>query len=271
MRSRPPVGHVRFHGTTATPRMLAWFPVVEHQLPNKVLFRDHLMALEALAPRESGLGLRADKSMYVQSHNGDLPWWCRFMGSGTGKSMSFLVKAAQIAHKDPTAEIYCFDTKPVSPEASRIPRIYIFDDPVTGMDKIWNGLYSLAGILESRYTAVREGRARLTDFHDIWVFVDEGNHLGGKLKTYWTKNMGETSASPAIWPRLRLLRYSHGPRSNVFGEFCSSDLTDRAMGGPSPMPAFSAALRLRDSCLPTHLPGRLGLRLPNVLRDRVRY
>ena len=67
------VGKVRFKwDTTATPRMLAWFPVVEHQLPNKVLFRDHLMALEALAPRESGLGLRADKSMYVQSHNGDL-------------------------------------------------------------------------------------------------------------------------------------------------------------------------------------------------------
>ena len=81
--------------------------------------------------------------------------------------MSFLVKAAQIAHKDPKAEIYCFDTKQVSFEALHgIPRIYIFDDPVTGMDKIWNGLYSLMRGGEPVHGSPG-GRARLTDFHDV--------------------------------------------------------------------------------------------------------
>ena len=157
------------------------------------------------------------------------------------------------------------------PRLSCIPRVHIFDDPVTGMDKIWGGLYSLAGILESRYTAVREGRARLTDFHDIWVFVDEGNHLGGKLKTYWTKNLGETSASPSIWAEAIAPLLQQGRQANMFGEFMFQDLTDRAMGGSSPEPRFLGRPALRDLTSQSHLPGRLGLRLPNVLRDRVRY
>jgi len=163
------------------------------------------------------------------------------MGSGTGKSHSFLIKAAQIAHKDPAADIYCFDTKQVSFEMlHEIPGIHIFDDPVTGMDKIWTGFYNLAGILESRYTAVREKRARLSEFNDIWVFVDEGNHLGGKLKTYWTKELGESSASPTIWAEAIAPLLQQGRQANMFGEMMFQDLTDRAMGGQSLKFAFSA-------------------------------
>jgi hypothetical protein len=236
------VGKVRFAWkTTETPRMLVWVPVIVPKLPDMVRFRDHLAAIEALGPRETGLGVRADRSMYVQSHNGDLPWWCRFMGSGTGKSMSFLVKAAQIAHKDPLAQIYCIDTKQVSFEALHgIPGIYIFDNPVTEMDKIWKAFYDLNGQLESRYTAVREKRKRLSEFHDIWVFCDEGNHLGGKLKTYWTKTLGETSASPVIWAEAIAPLLQQGRQANMFGEFMFQDLTDRAMGGQSLKFAFSA-------------------------------
>jgi hypothetical protein len=235
-------GRVRFDWrTTDTPRKLVWIPIVVPTLPTMVRFRDYLDQIERLGPRETGLGVRADKSMYVQSHNGDLPWWCRFMGSGTGKSMSFLVKAAQIAHKDPLAEIHCFDTKQVSFESLHgIPGIHVYDNPVTGMDKIWTGLYSINGVLETRYTAVREKRAKLSDFHDVWVFCDEGNHLGGKLKTYWTKTLGETSASPAIWAEAIAPILQQGRQGRIFGEWMFQDLTDRAMGGQSLKFAFSA-------------------------------
>ena len=233
-------GKVRFAWkTTATPRALEWYPVKVPVLPTKVRFRDHLDELERLGARETGLGLRADKSLYIQSHNGDLPWWCRFMGSGTGKSMSFLVKAAQIAHKDPRAEIHCFDTKQVSFEALHgIPGIHIYDNPVTEMDKIWTGLYSIAGLIESRYTAVREKRKKLIDFDDVWVFADEGNDLGDRLKTHWTKTMGESSASPAIWPEAIAAMLRQGRQARVFGEWMFQDLTDRAMGGQSLKFAF---------------------------------
>ena len=236
------VGKVRFAWkTTETPRVLEWFPVTVPVLPTNVRFRDYLSELERLGARETGLGLRADKSLYIQSHNGDLPWWCRFMGSGTGKSMSFLVKAAQIAHKDPKAEIHCFDTKQVSFEALHgIPGVHIYDNPVTGMGEIWNGLYSIAGLVESRYTAVREKRKKLSDFNDVWVFADEGNHLGGKLKTYWTKDLGESSASPSIWAEAIAPILQQGRQARVFGEWMFQDLTDRAMGGQSLKFAFSA-------------------------------
>lgn len=236
------VGKVRFAWkTTETPRVLEWFPVVVPSLPTLVRFRDYLDQLERLGARETGLGVRADKSVYIQSHNGDLPWWCRFMGSGTGKSMSFLVKAAQICHKDPTAEVHCFDTKQVSFDALHgIPRVHVYDNPVTGMGEIWDGLYSIAGLVESRYTAVREKRAKLSDFHDVWVFADEGNHLGGKLKNHWTKTLKQTAASPAIWAEAIAPILQQGRQARVFGEWMFQDLTDRAMGGQSLKFAFSA-------------------------------
>lgn len=233
-------GKVRFAWrTTATPRVLEWFPVKIPVLPTMARFRDYLGELERLGPRETGLGLRADKSIYVQSHRGDHPWWCDFMGSGCGKSTKFLVKAAQIAHKDPKAEIHCFDTKQISFEALHgIPGIHIYDNPVTEMDKIWTGLYSIAGLVQSRYTAVREKRVKLADLDDVWVFADEGNDLGDRLKTHWTKTMGESSASPAIWPEAIAAILRQGRQANVFGEWMFQDLTDRAMGGQSLKFAF---------------------------------
>jgi hypothetical protein len=236
------IGKVRFSwNTTVSPRSLAWIPVIIPKLPSMVRLRDYLPAIQALGARETGLGVRAEGSVYVQSHNGDLPWWCRFMGSGTGKSMSFMVKVAQIAHKDPAAQIYCIDTKQVSFEALHgIPGVHIFDNPVTEMDKIWDIFYKLNGILEERYTAVRERRKHLSDFGDIWIFCDEGNHLGGKLKNYWTKTLGESSASPSVWAEAIAPLLQQGRQANMFGEFMFQDLTDRAMGGQSLKFAFSA-------------------------------
>ena len=135
---------------------------------------------------------------------------------------SFLVKAAQICHKDPLAEVHCFDTKQVSFEALHgIPRVHVYDNPVTGMGEIWDGLYEIAGLVESRYTAVREKRAKLSDFRDVWVFCDEGNHLGGKLKNHWTKNLGETSATPSIWADAIAPILRHAGRPAYSGNGCS--------------------------------------------------
>jgi len=225
--------------TTETPRVLVWTPVITHTLPSMVRMSDYLPQIEALPAREFGLGVVANRSMYVQSHAGDAPMWCDFMGSGCGKSTKFAVKAAQIAHRDPAADIYCIDTKQVSFDPLHgIPGIHIYDNPVTGMREIWEVFYELAGILESRYEAVRLKRARLSDFNDIWVLCDEGNHLGGKLKNYHTKVLGETSASPAVWADAIAPLLQQGRQGSIFCEFMFQDLTDRAMGGQSLKFAF---------------------------------
>ena len=95
---------------------------------------------------ETGIGLRAD-TVHVRSEPQRRPSVVvRFIGSGCGKSTKFPVKVAQIAHKDPLAEIQCFDTKQVSFEPLHgIPGIHVHDNPVTEMDKRWTGLYSIAG------------------------------------------------------------------------------------------------------------------------------
>lgn len=234
------VGKVKFTWlTTQTPRTLTWLPVIEHTLPSYVRFRDYLPQIEKLGPREFGIGAVADKSLFSYDHNGDNPWWCRFAGSGTGKSMGFLVKAAQACHKDPNADIYCIDTKQISFEHLHgIPKVYIYDNPVTEMDKIWRVFYEICGIVTDRYTAVREGRARLADFNDIWMFVDEGNHLGSKIKTYAQNDLGETS-TPRIWWEAIAPILQQGRQVRVFGEWMFQDLTDRAMGGQSLKFAFN--------------------------------
>jgi hypothetical protein len=235
-------GDVRFTwATTITPRTLSWVPIIVPKLPDMVRFRDHLDKIESLDSREFALGARPDLSMYVQSHRGDIPWWCRFMGSGTGKSTGFQVKAAQIAHKDPKAEIYCIDTKQVSFEPLHgIPGIHIFDNPVTEMDKIWEVFYTLNGIMVDRYTAVREKRARLADFHDIWVLVDEGNHLGSKMKSYSANVLDEPGASPRVWGEAIAPLLQQGRQASIFGEWMFQDVTDRAMGNQSLKMAFGA-------------------------------
>ena len=233
-------GKVKFEWlTTETPRTLTWLPVKEHTLPSYVRFRDYLPQIEKLGPREFGVGVVADKSMFSFDHNGDNPWWCRFAGSGTGKSMGFLVKAAQLCHKDPLADVYCIDTKQISFEHLHgIPRVYIYDNPVTEMDKIWRVFYEIAGIVTDRYTAVREGRARPSDFHDLWMLVDEGNHLGSKIKTYAQNDLGESGA-PRIWWEAIAPILQQGRQVRVFGEWMFQDLTDRAMGGQSLKFAFN--------------------------------
>src|SRR5712691_1996806 len=121
-------GKVRFAwATTASPRMLSWFPVAT-SLPSQVLFRDYLSGIESARPGTQAVGVKEDKGIFYADYNGDTPWHIRAAGSGTGKSTGFLVKAAQICHQDPEAEIYCVDTKQVSFEhLHNIPGVKVFD------------------------------------------------------------------------------------------------------------------------------------------------
>jgi hypothetical protein len=233
-------GPVRFTWTTTeTPRTLSWIPIVIHRLPDMVRFRDWLGVIEALPMLDFGVGVTAEQNMYVSSHAGDTPWNCRFAGSGTGKSIGFLVKAVQIIKKDPTAELFCVDTKQVSFKYLHgIPGVHVYDNPVSEMGEIWDVFPRLAGVMRSRYAAVREHRGSLRDFHNIWLLVDEGNDLGASLKSYW-KNVKEgDTANPPIWgesigPLLR-----QGREARVFGEWMFQDLRDQAMGGESLKMAF---------------------------------
>lgn len=227
--------------TTTSPRMLVWTPI-RTGLPTLVRFREYLQQIEGCKPGTFAVGLDANGTMYVADHNGDTPWHCTSAGSGTGKSTRFLVKAAQIAHQDPRAEIYCIDTKQISFRPLRgIPGIHIFDNPVSEMQAIWEVFYSLEGIMRDRYAAVREGRARLADFTDIWVLVDEGNDLSGHLKNYWTRRVKKSGdpAQPVIWSQAIGPLIRTGREARMRGEFMLQDLTDRALGGESLKMGFS--------------------------------
>jgi len=232
-------GKLRFEwATTTTPRTLSWLPIVEHVLPKYVRFRDHLDHLASLRARECGVGIEADRTPYVASHNGDKPWHCRFAGSGTGKSMGFLVKAAQICHNDPYAEVYGIDTKQVSFEYLHdIPRVHIFDDPQSQMDKIWGVFYELSGIMRDRYTALRNKKLRPDELHDIWIFCDEGNDLAACLKSYYKNVMRETGP-PALWGECVGPLLRQGRQARMFGEWMFQDLDGRLFGGETLKPAF---------------------------------
>jgi hypothetical protein len=235
-------GSVKFEWiTTEAPRRITWIPVIKPKLPSMVRFRDYLDKIEALGKREIGVGVNAARDVYIATHNGDAgPWHCRFAGPGTGKSTGFLVKAAQIAHKDPTADIYGIDTKQVSfTYLKDIPRIYIFDNPQSEMDKMWDIFYTLAGIMDDRYTAVREKRKRFDDFNDIWLFADEGNDLGAQLKSFNKNVLGGTTAGAPIWGEAiaRLLRM--GRQCHIYGEFMFQDLDGRLFNGETLKSAFS--------------------------------
>jgi hypothetical protein len=228
--------------TTVTPRQLIWKPVAKKLgLPDKALFRNYLDGLQTLPRGQFGLGLDEDHRMYVSDYNGDTPWHCSSMGSGTGKSSRFLAMGAQICHNDPEADLYCIDTKQVSFEWLKgIPGVHVYDNPQKEMGDIWKVFYTLEGIMRDRYTAVREKRARYSDFNDIWLLVDEGNDLAAFLKSWWKKirEQGEP-AQPVIWeeaiaPLLRL-----GRQCGIRGEFMLQDVTDRALGGASLKMAFS--------------------------------
>jgi hypothetical protein len=234
-------GRVRFRwSTTTNPRMLTWHPIVSG-LPAAATFRDYLTDIEGLVRGKYAVGVQEDKSVYVTSHNGDTPWHLRAADSGTGKSTGFLVKAAQICHNDPWADLYCIDTKQVSFEYLRgIPGVHVYDNPESEMDKIWDVFYILEDMLRKRYTAIRTGQKRPEDFNDIWVLVDEGNDLSGNLKSYYKRFKMPTGGpvTPPIWseaiaPLLRL-----GRQANMRGEMMFQDVTDKALGGESLKAAF---------------------------------
>jgi len=229
----------RWH-TSAVPRYVDWVPVV-NTLPGRALFRDHLKEIEALPRGEFGVGLTMERDMYIASHNGDTPWWMKSMDSGTGKSVSFLIKAAQILHKDPMADLYCWDTKQVSfLPLHGIPGVTIYDDPVTGMGQMWNGWYDLKDILTERYTMWRTGQARKEDFNDIWVLVDEGNDLGAQFKTFYDVNMrGKNGpATVPIWNECVAKVLYQGREVGIRGEMLFQNITDKALGGVSLKDAF---------------------------------
>lgn len=233
-------GSVAFHWiTTRTPRELFWEPVKVQTLPSMVYFRDYLAEMERLPPRQFGIGVRADRSMYVGDHNGDFPWHCRFAGPGTGKTTGFLVKAAQICHKDPEAELYCIDTKQVSFAPLRgIPRVYIYDKPQSEMNKIWQVWYELHRIMTDRYTAIAEGRKTVEDLNDVWILIDEGNDLAACLKSY-SKNVLSVATAPLIWGEAIAPIFRMGRQACMFGEFMCQDLDGRMFGGETLKTAFN--------------------------------
>lgn len=225
--------------TTTNPRTLTWTPQVEH-LPRQVRFRDYLVQIGRLAPGDFGLGVDINGQVYVESHNGDTPWNLRSIGSGGGKSHGFLVKAAQILHDDPDAELYCFDVKQISFEdLEGIPGIHLFNNPQSHMREFYEAWYTLAGIMADRYTAVREKRARPGDFHNIWVLVDEGNEMAIHLKKYYEKikERGDP-AQPKVWAEAISSLVLQGRQVNIRGEMMFQNMTDRVMGGISLRDAF---------------------------------
>ena len=234
------VGQVKFDWkTTVTPRTLSWIPIPVYRLPDKVRFRDYLKEIEKLPAREFGVGVVAERSMYVASHNGDFPWWCRFAGPGTGKTTGFLVKAAQVCHKDPSADVYCFDTKQVSFRSLYgIPGVYIFDKPLTEMHLIWNQFYVLHKIMQQRYADVAAGKIRLADLNDIWMFIDEGNDLAACFKSYAKNMLGETGG-PRIWGEAAAPLMRMGREARIFGEFMCQDLDGRMFAGETLKTAFN--------------------------------
>jgi hypothetical protein len=225
--------------TTQTPRTLTWHPVKINSLPSYARFRDYLDELEKLGPREFGVGPKDDGSVYVSSHNGDFPLHCRSAGPGTGKTTGFMIKAAQICHKDPEADLYCVDTKQVSFDPLRdIPGVYVFDNPMTEMDEIWKVFYTIYGLMRDRYAAKQQKRRSFVDFNDIWMLVDEGNDLASTLKSY-SKNVLKDGATASVWgeavgPIMRM-----GRECRIFGEWMFQDLDGRMFGGETLKTAFS--------------------------------
>jgi hypothetical protein len=235
------IGQISFSWSTTThPRMFSWKPI-NSGLPSMVMFQDYVDKIQTVKPGDFAVGLNENKEMYVATHGGDYPWHCRSAAAGTGKTTGFLVKAAQICYNDPLAELYCIDTKQISFEPLHgIPGVHIFDNPQGDMKSIWNVFYILEQIMRERYAAVRERRATLADFNDIWVLVDEGNDLAAWLKSYYNRHVKASGdpAQPPIWaecvgPLLRV-----GRQARMRGEFMLQDMTDRAMGGESLKMAF---------------------------------
>jgi hypothetical protein len=226
--------------TSAVPRFVEWVPVVS-RLPASATFREYLPQIQALPRGDLAVGLTMERQVYVTSHRGDTPWWLRSAGSGTGKSTGFLVKAAQILHQDPDAEIYCWDSKQTSfMPLHGHPRVHIYDDPVTNLGGMWNGFYDLTKIMRERYTAIRTGRARKQDYNDLWVLVDEGNDLGGQFKTLWDTEIKPKggSAAPAVWPECVVPIIYQGREVGIRGEWMFQNMTDKALGGVSLRDAF---------------------------------
>lgn len=234
-------GSVKFTWTTTEePRRLTWVPVEKKVIPLRAPFEDYADEILVLPQGELAAGLDEDGKIYVESFNGEFPWHCAAMGSGSGKSSKFRNMIAQICMKDPLAEIYCIDVKQVSFAPFRgVPGIYVFDDPVFNMRAIWDVFYELKKIMVSRYTAVREGRMKTSDFHDVWVFVDEGNELAAYLKNYYKSRLDGKAAQPPIWAEAIAGILRDGREVGIRGMFMLQDVTDRALGGESLKMAFS--------------------------------
>ena len=233
--------------TTKTPRMVVWVPVV-NTLPARVPFSNYVSTLEGLKTGEFGVGLTMGHSVYVSSHNGDTPWHLRSASSGTGKSMGFMCKLAQICHNDPDAEIYCIDTKQVSFEAAHgVPNVHIYDNPESEMREIWRIPYVLEGIMRSRYSELRRRRAKISDYNNIWVLVDEGNDLSGFYRDYYAKHVKSTGdpAQPTVWLEAIAPLINLGRQVKIRGEWMFQNMTDKVLGGVS----------LRDSFNPVGMAG----------------
>lgn len=215
--------------------------LVAPPLPKMVRFRDYLKEIAALPDDEFLLGIDGDGSNYIGKHSGDTPWHGRCAGSGTGKSVGFMVKSAQILHKDRTSEIYAVDTKQVSFAPLRgIPGMHIYDDPFN-MGDIYQMFYNLLKIMQDRYSQLKKDPTAIDRFNNIWLFVDEGNDMAVQLAAYYQKHLrgpGEPK-QPPVWLEAIGPIIWQGRQVKIRGELMLQNLMDRYLGGISLRPSLS--------------------------------
>lgn len=226
--------------TAKTPRQMVI--LAAPPMPRMIRFRDHLDKIEALKRGDFAVGLDTNGELYVASHRGDTPWHAKCANSGTGKSVSFQVKAAQILHQDPAARIVAIDTKQVSFTPLRgVPGIDIYDDPFS-MHDIYQAFYALAGVMKDRYSAKKADPTAADSFTDIWLLADEGNDLAVQLKAYYLNELRSSAKEPMqppVWYEAIAPLLWQGREVGIRGEFMLQSLMERYLGGMSLRPAFS--------------------------------
>lgn len=238
--SRLPVP-VRYRWQTSkAPRQLVM--MAAPPMPTMIRFRDYLDRIEALKRGDFAVGLDTHGELYVASHRGDTPWHAKCANSGTGKSVSFQVKAAQILHQDTAARIVAIDTKQVSFAPLRgVPGIDVYDDPFD-MASIYQAFYALAKIMKERYQAKKADPTAADTFTDIWLLVDEGNDLAVQLKAYYQNELRSSAKEPMqppVWYEAIAPLLWQGREVGIRGEFMLQNLMEKYLGGMSLRPAFS--------------------------------
>lgn len=208
-------------------------------LPREVRMRDWADKLDALPLDQFGVGVDANGDMYVADHGGEYPWHGKSANTGTGKSVAYQVKVAQILRKDPDADIYCFDTKQVSFEPLRgvSPRLHIFNS----MADIWQGWYDLKDMMRQRYLDLRADPTAIDRMNNVWILVDEGNDMHVQLAPYYLTDVRQQGdpATMRIWQEAIAPLVWQGRQVKMRGEFSCQIMMEKYFGGVNLRTSFS--------------------------------